>query len=80
MNVEIANKISEWLLTGQVGESSKAMASAASGIACNSRNYYPRDPADFNRCLLLLEAIPEIKNFFSEISQYNKYWSRIIKN
>ena len=55
-------KILNWFATGKVGVSSKAMACAAAGLEQDKTwfNNHPSDPDDLNRCLLLLEQVPEI--------------------
>jgi len=45
----------KWLATGRVGESSKAMAFCMIGV--KGGKSHPLDPADFNRCLLMLESL-----------------------
>ncbi|GAG26436.1 unnamed protein product, partial [marine sediment metagenome] len=59
-------KILEWFANGETGTSSEAMAFAAAGIANKSSfgNSTPSDPSDFNRCLKLINQVPEVKDKF----------------
>lgn len=51
------DKCLNWLLTGRVGVSSKAICAAALGVAYEHMEHdYPRDLDDFNRCLLMIDA------------------------
>lgn len=78
----IKNKVLHWLAYGSVGVSSKSMALAAAGMPkCENWGAdIPHDPDDFNRCLLLLDAIPEIRNHFDKIALLSKSWHKIISN
>lgn len=72
-------KIAEWLLWGARGESSMTMAAVALGgdglqyhKRYNSKFAGPRaplDPADFQRCHMLLEDVPEIREDFDAIAR-----------
>lgn len=70
------DKILNWFATGQVGASSKAMALASVGMPNDGS--YPWDPDDLNRCLLLLEDVPEIHKHMDKIAAINKTWGRLI--
>lgn len=72
----LERKILEWIATGSVGASSKAMALAACGI--RSRADHPHDPSDFNRCLQLLDAVPEIRSHFNQVAALSSVWKRLI--
>lgn len=71
--------IIKWLVTGEVGLSSKCMASVACGYSTEDYNY-PRDPADLNRCIKLVDDAPEIRNSFSKIADLCPEWKVIIDN
>jgi len=70
------DKILEWFATGRVGASSKAMACAAADLP-NDKSH-PHDPDDLNRCLLLLEAVPEIRNCMSKIAGISDTWAKLV--
>jgi len=73
---EIQSKVLSWVATGRVGASSKAMAMAACGLPNDGS--YPHDPADLNRCLLLLEAVPEVRDHFDKVEALGVVWGRLI--
>lgn len=73
---DMCKKILAWFATGSVGESSKAMACAVAGLP-NNRSH-PYDPADFNRCLLLLDAVPEIKKHMDKVAAISETWGKLV--
>ena len=72
----VRDDIFKWLATGQVGESSKAMAFAMAGI--KAKTDHPLDPADFNRCLLLLHKHPGLRDFFPFVRDLSPVWAKLI--
>ncbi len=70
-------KIIEWLNTGKTGLSSKTMAYVALGHVPDYC-WEPADPADLNRCLLLLESAPIVREFFPKIRELSPEWAAII--
>jgi len=73
------DKILDWLANGQVGLSSKCMAMCAAGVSYKYK-YTPSDPSDFNRCLLLVQQIPEVENEFNRIARVSDKWKVVIDN
>lgn len=77
-------KITNWLLNGEVGLSSKAMACVflgvdqPSGFGPKGYIYTPSDPTDFNRCLMLLELVPEAREMLPEVGKLNEEWGLLI--
>lgn len=71
-------KILKWFVNGKVGESSKAMVSAATDQPMDGYRPHPSDPADFNRCLLLLDAVPEIRNAMNKIADISEVWKKLV--
>lgn len=65
-----------WFATGRVGASSRAMACAVIGLK-HDRSH-PSDPSDFNRCLLLLEAVPEIRMHMAKIANISDTWAKLV--
>lgn len=69
---DLAMKVLKWQTTGNVGVSSATMASIALGL---EKPFYgsgfgaPHDPSDMLRCMKLLEAIPEIRDYFPVIAE-----------
>ncbi len=68
-----------WFARGRNGLSSECMALTAAGIVVNRINY-PHDPADFNRCIMLIEWVPEVKEHFRRIADLSPEWSVLIEN
>lgn len=69
--------ISAWRKTDQVGASSDFMA-ARLGKAGHREYAYPRDPADFGRCLTLLEAAPELRDNLKDMAGEGPEWAALI--
>lgn len=78
------DKILKWFMDGETGVSSEAMARAfASESQDPKRNEYhshPSDPADFNRCLKLLHAVPEAKKHMDKVSGLSDIWEKLVDN
>jgi hypothetical protein len=70
-------RILEWLFTGNVGASSKAIAAQMAGINCGEISH-PRDPADLRRCVEFLEFVPGAKERFGEMSGVSPQWFRLV--
>ena len=75
---DLKSKVLNWMATGDVGESSKAMALCATGTA--RLKSHPYDPPDFNRCLLLVKEIPEIRDHFDDVAKMSDTWAALIEN
>lgn len=73
---DIQTKVLNWIATGRVGASSKAMAMAACDLPNDGS--YPRDPDDLNRCLLMLKSVPEVRDHFDKIAALGVVWGRLI--
>lgn len=72
------DKILKWMMTGRVGASSKHMAATACGF--KGDRSYPYDPDDLNRCILLVDSVPEIKEKFGLIYASSPRWAAIISH
>lgn len=75
-------KITKWLIEGDVGLSSKTMASIALGDEGCEINY-PHDPSDFRRCYLFLSQCIDWRNHKSlldKLATLSKEWSSIRDN
>jgi len=40
---------------------------------------HPYDPSDFNRCLLLLDAVPEIRRHMDKVAEISDAWARLVE-
>jgi hypothetical protein len=74
---ETTTKIADWMVNGETGCSSKCMAAVAMGVA-PKEIHHPLDPADFNRCLLLVEQVPEVRESFPKIRALSPQWAALI--
>lgn len=75
------SKVVHWLFTGRVGLSSKAMACVALGVETFPvLDDHPHDSGDFERCLALLDAAPEVRDSFHEIAKLSATWAWFIAN
>ncbi len=72
----LRENVLNWLMTGQVGASSRAMATHLCGAPCDGS--YPHDPDDFNRCLLFLEAVPEARDLLPRMAAVNPTWAALV--
>jgi hypothetical protein len=74
-----------WFANGEVGLSSKAIVYHLLGLPeAKSSDFidfgHPSDPADLRRCLLLLEAVPSLKDDLHKMSAVSPVWDIYIKN
>lgn len=74
----IERKILQWLSTGEVGVSSKAIAFKMCNINYTEAFTHPHDPDDFKRCLKLIIETPEIRTRLNEMKSRSPYWSALI--
>lgn len=76
----INHKVINWFATGRTGLSSCCLAvslvnqDSAKSVAKD----HPRDPADLERCLLLLNAVPELRDRLSIMKSVSKEWNALI--
>lgn len=70
----VTERAAKWLLDGQVGMSSRAIYCHMTGNE-DKRWSYPSDPDDLNRCLLLLDLIPEWKERMGEMAARGTAWA-----
>ena len=75
-------RIADWLASGDVGASSKAIMLWFSSETKDERwgPDTPRDPADLARCLRLLERIPEWKARMPEMAAAGGLWPTFVKH
>lgn len=64
-----------WIRDGQVGMSSRAIHDHMLGLPAKDGYSHPYDPDDLNRCLLLLDLIPEWVPRMGEMAQHGKEWA-----
>lgn len=75
-------RIIQWLCSGETGLSSKTMVCIHTGNEMDGDWGFraPRDVADFRRCWLLVEAVPEIRNSFPLIAEKCPAFKGVIEN
>lgn len=77
----IEQRAAKWMRDGHFGLSSLAIHDRMMGFDPGSRGYsHPHDPADLNRCLLLLELIPEWKSRIGEMAACSEEWKRLVEH
>jgi hypothetical protein len=72
----LRDNVLQWMMTGQVGASSRAMASHLCGVPCDGS--YPEDTDDLNRCLLFLDAVPEARDLLPRMAAVNVTWAALV--
>jgi len=70
------DKILNWIGTGEVGLSSKAMALAV--VDMPNDGSHPHDPDDLQRCLLLLDRVPEIRGYMHKVAAISDTWAKLV--
>jgi hypothetical protein len=67
-----------WMIKGNTGASSQRIWAHMTGtITAGKTTDYPYDPDDLNRCLLLLEAVPEWKARIPEMKAHGAVWAAL---
>ncbi len=78
--MSMKDKVLVWLLEDKdTGVSSKAMAAAVLGKEAKY-TWTPSDPSDFNRCLLLIESAPEIKDHMDKVAAISDSWAKLVSH
>lgn len=72
-----AEDVLKWMSGRNVGASSKAMAMHMMGESHDGS--YPLDPADFNRCLLFLQAVPRAREKLTEMKSVGPVWKALVE-
>lgn len=76
---ETMRKVLLWMANGRTGISSKTIASyICTGEKVNGCT--PCDPADFNRCLMLIKAVPELKDHLYKMKTLDAKWGKLVDN
>lgn len=77
----VTRQLLEWMAGPNTGLSSEAMAYCVLQIERTdhwSGKEHPYDPSDFNRCLLLVEKVPVVRDCFAEIAAMSPEWAALI--
>lgn len=68
----------EWLANGETGISSKTMAFWLAFDIKMEDGCHPWDPADFDRCLKLLEWVPEMRTQLYRMKEISPQWAALV--
>ena len=71
-----------WLTTGERGISSNTIVQHLTGYPALGRwaGCHPHDTADLRRCMLLLDACPELhRPFFERMADASPIWARLVE-
>jgi hypothetical protein len=72
-------KVAHWFATGEVGTSSKTIASFLGLGIRRCRDFsHPHDPDDLDRCLQLLEAVPELRESLPRLAALSPEWAALV--
>jgi hypothetical protein len=76
--VSLEAKVAHWFASGRVGVSSRTIASFL-GLGIPKGDYsHPHDPDDLDRCLQLLEAIPELRENLPRLAALSPEWAALV--
>lgn len=78
--LEAQNAVLNWLANGETGISSETLAFWVMFNVKKAGGSHPRDPADFNRCLKLLDAAPALRQHLHKMSIVSPEWARLVFN
>lgn len=73
----------EWLASGRRGISSNTIVQHITGWPAIGDIWdpdIPNDPADFDRCLKLLQAVPELRARLPQMRNCSPAWSAMVDN
>lgn len=78
-------KAMHWLLNANTGLSSEClMATMLNGGPVEGKSwethFHPRDSGDFNRCVGLLDAVPEFRERLDLMKQISKEWAILVEH
>lgn len=73
----IEERISGWIINGRVGASSTAIWARMTGTQQADGYAHPLDCDDLNRCILLLDLIPEWRPRMSEMAACSPEWAAL---
>lgn len=76
--MSITEKLLEWYETGEVGISSRTIAEYLGRGRIYRYPWPPADPDDMNRCLKLLQAVPEFRLLLPKMAEVSKEWAALM--
>lgn len=79
-SANVMSKVIRWIALGRTGISSETIAVyLTTGTHHKYGHNHPHDPADLNRCLLLLDAVPELRQDLYKMADVSDIWAKLIK-
>lgn len=80
--MEVTPNINRWLAHGERGISSETIVGHLAGIAIAGAAHggAPIDPSDLRRCVLLLDAAPELRTEFYRMAEISTTWALLVEN
>lgn len=71
-----------WLAAGERGTSSETIFTHLTGVNAlgNDRADHPHDPDDLDRCLALLNQVPELRAGFGRMAEVSPEWAALVKH
>lgn len=80
--VNLSEALRRWLGSGERGISSNCIVEHLTGVpALGSRSafgHHPHDGDDLRRCMLLLEAVPELRSEMPRMASASKEWAALV--
>jgi hypothetical protein len=70
--------LAEWLANGEKGASSLTMAMYLGFGVMKDDACHPLDPADFDRCLRLLAAVPALREGLTRMADVSPEWAALV--
>jgi hypothetical protein len=77
----LSSAATRWLASGERGTSSNTMFSTLTGVDALSGAHpsHPYDPDDLDRCLQLLEAMPELRAKLPVMAHVSPEWAALVR-
>lgn len=69
-----------WLANGETGLSSETMAFWLAFDVKKDDDSHPHDPDDLDRCLMLLDAVPEMRPHLPRMAEISPEWAALVAN
>lgn len=67
------------IAAGKTGLSSQALAFNLLSLN-TTKTDHPHNPADFNRCLRMIYAVPAVKSNLQSMSKVSAYWEALVEH
>lgn len=75
-----SDRLVAWLAGGRRGVSSNTIVQHLTGLPAlgGARPCHPWDPSDLARCLLLIEAVPELEDQLPRMAELSPQWAQLV--